>query len=177
MTTNIPDPPDPYTNRAIVFVYPAIDEYQSSHARHPDTPCTLVLQHNRGSDVLSREVYVTESPKDWDPVIESINLYYEVTGPGTLMVSIHNLSLIQRAAWWWSRRCSLPDPKWSISHVQQDLVNHYNGPAIITAEERFAFNINNASKSLGNDVRSDANYKELDSQFENFVNLWNLVKS
>jgi len=183
MTTNpgTPSPPDPFYNKHVVYVYPAIDAYTNMHPRHPDTPCTLVLEHTKGSEVLDHKVYELHttlvSARDWDPVIETINVYYNVSGPSTYMVSIHNLSLIQRAAWWWSRRCMLPDPTWNSNHVQKDIVNHYNGPAIITAEERFNFNVNLACLSLGEDVMQSNAYKSIDDQFLNFKKLWQLVRS
>ena len=183
-TFGMPTPPDPFSNRSIVFVYPALLKYPNlCHPRHPDTyNINLIVRHVKGDEILDdleftlNENNITASC--WDAVIETINLYYDVTGPNTLLVSIHNLALIQRAAWWWSRRHLLPDPDWNANHVQRDMVNLYNGPAIITAEERFSFDLNMACISLGhNTFESDEDHSTKSAQFTNFIKLWNLLKS
>ena len=73
-------------------------------------------------------------------------------------MSVHNKSVLQRAAWWWSR---VSDYDWSGLNIfseirrQEDVVDLYNGPAIVTAEERYAFSIEKTCSNLGIDYEGD----------------------
>lgn len=179
--------PDPYENRGLVLLYPAIIGVgQDVHPRYPGAfDIQFKYSHWLGDKLLEESsVTINENGKHdngWELLIESLNLCWDATGPNTLCVSIHNLSLIQRAAWWWSRKNQLPDPAWNNNHIQQDMVNLFHGPAIITAEERFSFNTLAACHQVGIDAYSSTNrvrfHADVDYQFECFTKLWGMFKS
>lgn len=175
--------PDPFRDRAHLYLYPAVFPMGNNvHPRSPDSyNITLRYMHEKSGTVLddgSVDINCDKSiGNNWDKIVEILNSCYLDTGPNTVLVSIHNLSLIQRAGWWWSRRNNLPDPVWNANHCNRDIVNLYHGPAIITAEERFSFNINMACMSLGINVYEDPNYNNgIEFQFQTFLKLWKLLK-
>tara|TARA_B100000035_G_scaffold309596_1_gene316021 strand:+ start:1832 stop:2380 length:549 start_codon:yes stop_codon:yes gene_type:complete len=171
--------PDPFTDKGILFVYPSVMPYQSCHPRHPDTLNIAVKYgHYKNDEQLESGVVNLNATKldtkSWDNFIEVINLCVNNTGPSTSIVSIHNIGLLQRATWWWSRRMTMPDPLWNNSRVNIDIVNLYNGPAILTAEERFSFNINMACMSLGKEITDMPG--DIEQQYKNFIWLWNKLR-
>lgn len=177
------EPPDPYENRGLLLLYPTIIKFDSCHPRHPaHNDFMFIYEHYKGSESLETGRLNMNSSaygsgvdnNSWDSLMEIINACYHATGPNTQLVSIHNLSLIQRAAWWWSRRNKLPDPVWNNNYANTDMVNLYNGPAIITAEERFSFNVHNALKSFTSKAHHT---NDVDAEFEVFKELWELLQT
>tara|TARA_R110001592_G_scaffold35138_2_gene119884 strand:- start:312 stop:839 length:528 start_codon:yes stop_codon:yes gene_type:complete len=173
------EPPDPYENRGLILLYPTLLKFDSCHPRHPaNNDFMFMYEHCKGGESLETgRVHINSDGIDnqsWDTLMEIINSCYHVTGPTTQLVSIHNLSLIQRAAWWWSRRNTLPDPAWNNNYANIDMVNLYNGPAIITAEERFSFNVHNALKSFTKKAERD---NDIGAEFRVFKQLWEFVQA
>ena len=87
---------------------------------------------------------------------------------GASLVSVHNKAVIQRAAWWWSRADAYG---WSHLGVfsdtsrQEDVVDLYNGPAIVTAEERYSFSTRKACSNVGIEYEDN-------NEFKSLCNLW-----
>ena len=115
-------------NAPVFYLYPCayskgdvsdIDSY--THISNPGIGLhqTIMYAHCKGSEVIDEgQIEGNSDNKTWDKIIEIINLSVDATGPDTVFVSLHNLSLLQRAAWWWSRRHSLPDPSWNSNKNQ-----------------------------------------------------------
>jgi len=171
--------PDPLQNSGMLFVYPELLPYHDLHPKHPDTlHIRIKYGHYKNGECIDSDVVHINKTKleteSWDSFVELVNLCVSNTGSNTKIISIHNIGFLQRAAWWWSRRLKLPDPIWNSSNSNIDIVNVYNGPAILTAEERFSFNINMACRSLGKSVTEFPG--SIDDQYDNFLWLWKQLR-
>jgi hypothetical protein len=116
----------------------------------------IVNIHRIGSDETTHP-YKIETVDDWrEPLLEIQNAAdMDGTHAGCTLASFHNKAVVQRAAWWWSRR---ENYDWAALDVfcntyrQLDLVDAYNGPAIVTAEERYNFSLETACYNCGVDT-------------------------
>jgi hypothetical protein len=138
-------------NAPVFYLYPcasskddAVDCFNRPHVSNPSKGLnqTFMYAHCKGNETIDDgQIEGHNTNKTWDKLIEIINLSVDITGPDTVFVSVHNLSLLQRAAWWWSRRHNMPDPVWNSRKNQRDMVEMFHGPLILTAEERYSFSI------------------------------------
>jgi hypothetical protein len=78
---------------------------------------------------------------------------------GAMLASFHNKGVIRRLAWWYSRRELLDWPHLSLFSQDSrnvDIVDLYNGPAIVTAEQRYSFSLDTAKRNVGLNEGHDA---------------------
>ena len=83
---------------------------------------------------------------------------------GAHLVSVHNKAVIRRAAWWWSRFQNYDRQHLDIfsnDSRQEDVAELYNGPAIVTAEERYSFSIEKACNNVGVTLLTEDNFESL----------------
>lgn len=140
---------------------------------------TFMYTHCKGTEVIDEgQIEGNSNNKTWDKLIEIINLSVDITGPDTTFVSVHNLSLLQRAAWWWSRRHDMPDPVWNSRKNQRDMVEMFHGPLILTAEERYSFSIIDPLLTFDMvDSKSfDLDKLTVDEEFGFFKDLWKRMR-
>ena len=130
-----------------------------------------IITHLHASDAWGEEkVFEVGNLKDWTKPLSYIHELadHDSKFGGAYLVSVHNKAVIQRAAWWWSRAYNM---NWSVLDVfsnnarLEDISDVYNGPAIVTAEERYAFSVKTACKNVG------IEYQE-NNEFKSLCNLW-----
>ena len=149
--------PNPYMHKK--FVICQISDLDANPIEPP-----LLCDAHTNSTRLQVEVWYPDnehytceqiSPKDIGEILVFINtVTQEPSDPsyGATLASFHNKGVIQRLAWWYSKRELLPWsslPLYSDAYRNVDIVDIYNGPAILTAEQRYAFCLETAKLNVG----------------------------
>ena len=150
--------PNPYTHKK--FVVCRIVDLDAEYTVEPPLVCDAHTTSNR----LQVEVWYPDSerysceeisPKDIGEILSFMNtVTQEPSDPsyGAVLASFHNKGVIQRFAWWYSRKEFINWqhlPLFSDNYRNVDIVDLYNGPAIVTAEQRYAFSLDEAKQNVG----------------------------
>ena len=147
--------PDPYANRP--FIVTVFTNADGTLAKTSDLteqlPMNYVVCHMRSlfSQIDNNQPYLMgtlETAAEWEVPLAYIESLYEQDA-STVLVGYHNKGVLLRAAWWSHLRNKKALTAFAHKSQNLDLVDSYNGPAIMTAEERYSFDIDHALSVLG----------------------------
>jgi hypothetical protein len=157
--------PDPYANRGFIVttITNSVDGSFATTSEMPEAGRLDFTVFNAPSLVSPFETECNnillgriEKPSDWDtPIVYIEHLFKE--DPSSIIIGIHNKGVLFRAAWWWHLRHKRSLPAFAHKSQNLDLAESFNGPAIMTAEERYSFDILKAWDILSDDVNKGSN--------------------
>lgn len=162
--------PDPYVNERFILAHVArmatdptepsdVPPYgeKSDSSLFPGS-CYLAYRCYDGlhssAPISSGEIQIAGTDKEVDNFIKAINDEY--LSNGGIIVGCHLKNVLFRTAWWYHLRTRLPLPEFARLSQNIDIADKFNGPAILTAEERYSFRTDTACKLLGYSVEGDA---------------------
>ena len=152
--------PDPYANEnfLVTHIAPLDSELQIPADTHPyGKYWNLSFATYKGLHAVEPvETYnVNEaSDKDVDKFIKDANSEYLTYN--SVVVGCHLKNVLFRTAWFYSMRTRIGLPEMSRLSQYIDVADKFNGPAILTAEERYSFRTDDACSILGIDTTDSA---------------------
>jgi hypothetical protein len=157
--------PNPFSHRK--FILCQISDLDTNYTIEPPLLCDAHTASNKLQVQVwypETEQYTCEevSPQNLGEIFSFMQVVTSNSDDpnyGALLASFHNKGVIQRLAWWYSRREFLDWGAFSLFSQDSrnvDIVDLYNGPAIVTAEQRYSFSLTTAKKNIGLTEEHDA---------------------